>query len=663
MIEIKDLTKVYGTNTLFENISFVINNKERIGLVGRNGYGKTTLFKIIMNLELPDEGEIILPKNYKIGYLEQDITFTKSDIISECSLALPQNMKNNDWIIKKYLTGLGFTENDFSKNPNIFSGGFQIRINLVKVLVSEPDLLLLDEPTNYLDILSIRWLSDFLKNWKSELILITHDRTFMDSVITHTAGIYRKNIKKIPGITSNYYEYIANEDEIHEKTRVNIQKKKENNQKFIQKFRAKARLAGLVQSRIKMLEKQTDLVKLQEIKNIEFDFNYKSFPAKYLMSADKLSFSYDTKKEQDNINTDKLITNKDSINSDIDKSDSNKNSINIDNYNEYNKHTENINYIIKDFSLSVKVGDKICIIGPNGKGKSTLMKLFNEILSPDCGSIDYHNETEIGYFAQENISFLNEENTVEDEIYHSNYECTNQVARNICGTFMFSEDDAFKKISVLSGGERSRVSFAKIITKEVNLLLLDEPTNHLDIETCEALAQAINRFKGAVILVTHNEMLLNAVSNRLVIFDRNKISVYEGTYNEFLESIGWESDEEWIKSKDNNSSKKSSKTDIKKMDRRRRAEIIQEKSSVITPVKNEINYLENEISKLDKTVSENNKIIIESSKTNDFSKVITASNENDKLKKVIDDYYEKLEPLLEQFDELTNKYETLMNNI
>jgi ATP-binding cassette, subfamily F, member 3 len=356
-----------------------------------------------------------------------------------------------------------------------------------------------------------------------------------------------------------------------------------------------------------MLEKQEDLNKLSEIQILKFNFNFKPFPSRYLLSADRLSFSYNE--------DDKLL--------------------------------------IDNFSLSIKKGDKICIIGQNGKGKTTLMKLLNNSLEIFSGKIEKHPEIEIGYFAQEEGKFMNPNNTVEQEIYLSNENCNNQDARNICGAFMFSSDDALKKISMLSGGEKSRLLFAKLLTKQVNLLLIDEPTNHLDIESCEALAEAINNFQGAVVLITHNENLLKSVSNRLVIFDRNKVTVYEGNYAEFLDSIGWENDTV-IQPQKTKSVTSLSKKEI----RQRRADIINQKNAELSPIKKEIDFIENEIKKQEKIISDNDKTIIEASKNNESEKIIKFSIDNDKLRHQVNAYYEKLEPLLSEYEKLSKKYDT-----
>jgi len=264
MVTISNLSKSFGGDEIFKNISFHINPKEKIGLVGRNGHGKTTLFKMLTNNEEVENGEISMPKNYKLGYVSQHLKFSKNNVLEEGALGLSKEHKDDTWKVEKILAGLGFSTEDMNKNPNDFSGGYQVRLNLGKILVSEPNLLLLDEPTNYLDVVSIRWLAQFLKQWPNELVLITHDRFFMDSITTHTVGIHRKISRKVKGNTNKLYQQIIKEEEIYEKTRLNDEKKRKETEIFIDRFRAKARLAGMVQSRVKALEKQEKLSKMEK---------------------------------------------------------------------------------------------------------------------------------------------------------------------------------------------------------------------------------------------------------------------------------------------------------------------------------------------------------------------------------------------------------------
>lgn len=280
MISIENISKGYGGNTLFEDTGFRLNRRERVGLVGRNGHGKTTLFRIITGEESPDTGTVIIPKNYRIGYVRQTIEFTENTVLREGMRGLRGEETDHFWKVEKILFGLGFSQADMDRSPLEFSGGFQVRLNLAKMLVSDPDLLLLDEPTNYLDITSIRWIQGFLNAWPREVMLITHDRGFMDKVVTHTVAIHRKKMRKIEGDTGKLYAQIAQDEEIYEKTRVNDERRRKEIELFITRFRAKARLANMVQSRVKTLGKMEKKDKLDELKNLDFSFRSKPFRGK-----------------------------------------------------------------------------------------------------------------------------------------------------------------------------------------------------------------------------------------------------------------------------------------------------------------------------------------------------------------------------------------------
>lgn len=503
MLKLENITKSFDGKEIFNNISFILNDNEKLGLVGRNGCGKSTLLKIIAKELEYDNGNIATSKDYKIGYLQQHLSFTENNIVDEVSLALPEYKKDNFWDVEKILVDLGFSQNELTKSPNEFSGGWQIRLNLAKLLVCEADLLLLDEPTNYLDILSIRWLKLFLKKWRKSFILISHDREFLNEVITHTLIIHRGVSKKITGNVDEMYEQIAVEEENYEKTRVNEAKKREQIEKFIGRFRYKSTLAKQVQSKIKMLDRQDVKEKLQDEQNLEFDFSYKNIITnKPLVEVDNLTFGYEENK-----------------------------------------------LLIKDFSFKIEKNDKICVIGKNGKGKSTLLKLLVGEIYQNSGSIEINPKTEMGYFGQMNINRLNLSNTIEEELWEIDKTMPRNKILTTAGIMMFSGDDYKKRLSVLSGGEKSRVLLGKIILKPCNLLLLDEPTNHLDMESCISLMEALNNFDGASITITHNEDFLKNVATKLIVFDDDKVFCFEGDYQYFLDKIGWSSEEKSQKDK------------------------------------------------------------------------------------------------------------------
>ena len=602
MLQVSNLCKAYGAQTLFDDATFTINSRERVGLVGRNGHGKSTLFKIILNEEHQDSGEIVCPNDYKIGHLSQHISFTKETVLKEACTGLPikEGGWNEAYRAEAALEGLGFSREDFNMDPKLLSGGLQVRLNLVKLLVSEADLLLLDEPTNYLDIVSLRWLSNFLKSWPSELMLITHDRSFMDAVTTHTIGIHREKIKKVKGSTHKLYNIIAEEEENFEKTRQNKLKKREQTEAFIRRFRAKASKARQAQSKIKELEREGPLDELKEIRTLDFSFNSVPFPGKQVLKVESASFRY----------------------------------------------TTNTEYLFDDLNFTLTRGERLGIIGQNGKGKTTLLNVLAGELKLSSGKCDLSDHTEVGFFGQTNIERLDPDKTVEQEVLGVQPEGNRTLARSICGHMMFEGDLALKKISVLSGGEKSRVHLGKILVSATNLLLLDEPTNHLDMYSSEAFRDALLEYPGSIVLVTHDEELLRDIVTRLIIFDRGKAHFFPGTYDEFLEKIGWESEALSSAPGTNNKSIQN-----KKERRKQRAAELKERQAVIGPLEKEMKKIEKEIAKIEETISEQNQELLEGTiegYSNEMAKLSRLIHQN---KSRCNELYEELENIMLEIEE------------
>ena len=497
MIRVSNLCKSYGPQLLFDNVTFSMQPGERLGLVGRNGHGKSTLFRILIGEEQADSGEIFVPRGYKIGHLSQHLVFHEPTILAEVSQALPEYEGGwrEEYKAEEMLAGLGFSRSDFARAPSEFSGGFQIRLNLAKLLLAAPNLLLLDEPTNYLDIVAVRWIVRFLKEWEGEMMLITHDRDFMDSVTSHTMAIHRQKAKKLEGPTGKLYAQILQEEEIYDQTRLNEEKRRKEIESFVDRFRAKASKARQVQSRVKMLEKMGTKEELGDIQTLDFRFRAAPFPGKFICQISDLAFGYDPK-----------------------------------------------DLLIKKLSLSIGKRDRIAVIGPNGRGKTTFLSLLAEELKPTAGAVTYSSNSVVGYFGQTNINRLNLSHTIESELMSAHPEHSRGVARSIAGLMLFEGDSALKGIRYLSGGERSRVLLGKILLTPSNCLLLDEPTNHLDMESVEALLDAVDEFDGAVVIVTHSEEILHRMATRLVVFDRGEVVLFEGTYQDFLDRVGWASE-------------------------------------------------------------------------------------------------------------------------
>jgi len=603
MIRALNLSKAYGSNLLFDEVSFVLNPGERLGLVGRNGHGKTTLFRILLGTERPDKGEMVVPKGYQVGHLSQQIEFHEPSVLAEACTGLPKTDDGTDasYRAKAALNGLGFSLEDLDRSPGELSGGYQVRLNLAKVLVSEPNLLLLDEPTNYLDIVSMRWLQRFLCDWRGELILITHDRYFMDGVTTHTMAIHRKKLRKVEGTTQHAFEQIAQEEEIHEKTRLNQEKNRRQQEQFIERFRAKATKAKAVQSRVKRLDKELALERLDEIQDLSFRFRVASFPAKRILNAEGLSFNYPEGPQ-----------------------------------------------LIEGLNLQVGRHDRIGVIGPNGRGKTTLLSLLAGVLGPVEGKIQLHPKTELAYFGQSNVERLDPDKTVEEELLSVHPEQSRGAVRGICGLMMFPGDDALKKVKVLSGGEKSRVLMGKLLVAPSNLLLLDEPTNHLDLQSTEGLMHALENFKGATVLVTHSEMILRRVATRLVVFDGGEVRLFEGGYQDFLEQVGWADERSRKPSPIPSGQKKRSRKEL----RRLRSEIISERSKSLKPLKARIEKMEQAIVSLEEEAKQGDIQMCDAASGGAGESIPALVKRSQVIKTEIQSLVEQLEPLTHQLSQL-----------
>ncbi len=491
MLQVDRLSKSYIGEPLFSEVSFSLQPGEKCALIGRNGSGKTTILRILKGEEVQDFGTIHKPRGYRLGFLEQHIQFSQPTVLEE---VMSGPLEKQPYEMERILLGIGFQKEQFNQAPQTLSGGFHLRLKLAKLLASPVDCLVLDEPTNYLDIIGLRWLERYLQQWPKECILVSHERSFLDPLVTHTMGLHRKKLKKYAGNTEVFYQKIVEEEEIHEKTLLNLEKKKKHLETYIERFGAKASKASQAKSKAKALEKIPALAQLSAQEDLLFSFAYAPFFGKKMISLEDVSFAYNP-----------LIP------------------------------------LIEDFSFFLEKEQKIGIIGKNGLGKSTLLRLIAQDLSPSKGSITRADPVKIGYFGQTHIDRLPMDFTIEEEISKANPKLNDTQVRNICGQMMFSGDTAKKKISLLSGGERSRVLLGKIIASSTNLLLLDEPTHHLDTESIEALVEAINTFEGSCIFVTHSEELLKRIqTDALLVCSPNSQQLFLGSYEEFLAKDGWQ---------------------------------------------------------------------------------------------------------------------------
>ncbi len=616
MLEIRNLTKSYGGQGLFNDGSALVEKGERVGLIGLNGHGKSTLFKIILGEEEPDAGEVLLPRHCRVGHLSQHLHFTCPTVLEEVCEGLDEHEDGYLEIHRAEATlhGLGFSREEFSKSPKELSGGYQVRLNLAKCLLGEPDLLLLDEPNNYLDIVSIRWLRGFLRGWRNTLLLITHDREFMDSVTTHTLAIHRCQLRKFSGGTEKAFQQFDLEEELHEKTRVNEARKLKQDMLFVERFRAKARRASQAQSRLKQIQKRTQLDKLDEISTLDFAFTAAPFQGKWMVEAEDLTFAY--------------------------------------------PGGENL---LEDFVLTVRTGDRVGIIGPNGRGKSTLLRVLAGDLAPISGQVKLHVNHKLAYFGQSNIDRLRPGKTVEEEIQSVRVDITRSEARGLCGLMMFSGILAEKKVDVLSGGERSRVQLGQVLATPANLLLLDEPTNHLDLPATEALTDAIESFPGTVILVTHSEQMLHRLCNRLVVFDGGRVRIHESTYQDFLDRIGWEEESNEASSEETQTS--TQRRPNRKELRRERAAVIAERSKTLRPLAEVMERNETRLIELESEIQRLSDALIEASNAQEADRIGQLASDLRQCRKEEERLYSSLEQATTKHDQRSKEFDERLKDL
>ena len=526
MLSISNLSFYFGSRAIYKDLSFHIKPKDRIGLIGANGTGKSTLLKLIAGNHNPDGGDISKAKECSIGFLNQDLLSyeTHESILTVAMQAFEVenqllNEINNllkkletdysDDLIDKLgkkqeqfaaldgyslqskaeaiLEGLGFSTADLSKSLQTFSGGWRMRVMLAKILLANPALLLLDEPTNHLDLPSIEWMESYLKNYEGAYIVVSHDQEFLNRTVTTIAEVSQSNIAIYKG---NYDYYLTERElrhEIQHNAFINQQKKIKDTEKFINRFKAKASKARQVQSKIKNLdkvEKIEDVVEENAVINFKFNFNKPS--GKIITEIKNISKAYGD------------------------------------------------NVILKNASGIISRGDKVVLIGANGKSKSTLMRLIDGSENYEGGKVEEGHNVIKSFYAQHQLESLNPEAEILEELKQSGSAKTELELRGILGSFLFSDDDVFKKIKVLSGGEKSRVALAKTLISEANFLLLDEPTNHLDIQSVNMLIQALDSYEGSFVAISHNRYFISNIANKIWFIEDHEIKEYPGTYSEYL---------------------------------------------------------------------------------------------------------------------------------
>ncbi|MFL5765600.1 MAG: ABC-F family ATP-binding cassette domain-containing protein [Bacteroidia bacterium] len=533
MISVNSVTVSFGGYDLFDNVSFLINPKDRIGLAGKNGAGKSTMLKLLAGEQNPTKGEISKPNDFRIGYLPQDMLHqqgktvfgetetayreiqelekrldvvtheleTRTDYESDAYMNLINELTdintrldvigagNKDEEIEKILKGLGFERSDFNRPTSEFSGGWRMRIELAKILLQKPDILLLDEPTNHLDIESIQWLEDFMDTYAGSVMLISHDKQFLDNVTTRTIEISNN---KIYDYKTNYSRYLVlrkERREQQENAAKNQQKIINQTEVLIDKYRAKASKAAFAQSLIKKLDRM-EIVEVDESDNATMHFRFPppAHSGKIVLTVEHAGKKYGEKQ------------------------------------------------IFKDAGFILTKGEKIALVGRNGEGKSTMIKMIAGLIDFD-GTVQKGHSVNMGYFAQDQAERLDKQKTVFQTIDELAVGDVRKQVRTMLGSFLFGGEDIDKKVAVLSGGERGRLALCKLLLEPYNFLVLDEPTNHLDIRSKEILKKAILDYEGTVVIVSHDRDFLDGLVNKMYEFKNGEVREHLGTIGEFMEKV------------------------------------------------------------------------------------------------------------------------------
>ena len=644
VLSVQNLKVQFAARILFKNLSFTVEDGDRIALAGHNGAGKSTLMKCIAGIQEPDEGSIVLPKHFKTGYLPQDgihisghslfdeVQSAFSDLLSlqQEIDAMTEQLRQLDPRSSGYselldkigsrelalhnhnpallrprtesiLRGLGFSNEDFNRDCGEFSGGWQMRIAMAKLLLREPELLMLDEPTNHLDLQSQRWLEQYLSHYRGAIIIISHDIALLDSLVSRTIAFYHGRAEEYAGNFSYFLKESAARKEILLRQQKNQQREIAKTKEFIERFRYKASKASLVQSRVKMLDK-VELVEVEDDDAV-MDFHFPPPPpgGHTVVRLENVSKSYG------NIRV-------------------------LDHYN-----------------LEITKGERIAIVGVNGAGKSTFSRLISGAEEPTSGQVVMGHHTQIAFFSQTHADMLNPEQTVLECVESAASRETAPLIRNLLGCFLFHGDDVFKKIAVLSGGERSRVALVCMLLHPANFLILDEPTNHLDFQSQKVLQQALIEYPGTCCIVSHNRNFLDPIVSKVIEFrPGGQPRVFLGNVSDYLEKI--ESEKATAPATTNNSSTTVVPIANRKSQKRIEAEIRQQKSRVVKPLQQQLETIEQRIANL-----EQQKVTI--SEQLSAPDVITNSDEILNLTRQFQDADRALESAYTQWAELSDQIE------
>ena len=501
MLTLSNLSKSYGGRTLFRDASLQVNRGERIGLVGPNGAGKSTLFSLILKENSPDEGQVLVERGSTLGYLPQESAPVGDESVlalasGQVNIATGEEDADADYEAlslapkaKRILRGLAFKETDFDRPARTFSGGWVMRAHLARLLVQEPDLLMLDEPTNHLDLEALRWFQTYLKGYPGAILMISHDREFLNQLTGATAEISHGHLHYYRGNYDAYLLQRAARREQQTNAYKAQQREIESLQRFADRFRAKASLASQAQSKLKQIARMEKL-EMPEAEAATVKFRFPQ-PARSGLKAITLE--------------------------------------NVD-------HTyPNGHATYRGLNFAAERGERIVLVGPNGAGKSTLLKLLAGVLPVERGERVVGSSVKTGYFAQYRVDMLSERNTVLQETQDTPFPVNEQTARSILGSFLFRGDDAFKPVAVLSGGEKSRLALVKLLLDPPNLLLMDEPTTHLDMASIDALIGALEQYEGTLIFISHDVHFIRSLAKKVLHIDSGKLTPYAGGYDYYLE--------------------------------------------------------------------------------------------------------------------------------
>ena len=519
MLTVAGLSKAFGGRVLFDDVSLTLQSGERVGLVGPNGAGKSTLLKIILGQESPDAGEVTFIRGTRFGYLPQESEPAGNETVLD--VAVPHDHEHDGQFVakaKQILASLGFKQTDFLRPARELSGGWVMRAHLARLLVQEPEVLMLDEPTNHLDLETLLWFQDYLRHYPGAILLISHDREFLNRLCTHVAEIRQARVLRYTGNYDEYLEQRAATEATLIATAKAQQREIDRMQLFVDRFRAKNTKAAQAQSKMKQIERlKEDMVETPEGPDatVGFRFPQPQRSGHRVITLKHVKFGYEPGSAG--------ILPASSI------------PVSENRRLEASAPGVTTKLIYENLNFEAERGQRIVLVGPNGAGKSTLLKLLAGVLQPQAGERRLGHNARSGYFAQHRAAMLNPHRTVLQEALDTPQRITEQFVRTVLGSFLFRGDDVFKPVSVLSGGEKSRLALVKLLLDPPNLLLMDEPTTHLDLASVDALIEALQPFEGTLIFISHDVHFIRVLANHVVRVENGRLRHFTGGYQYYLD--------------------------------------------------------------------------------------------------------------------------------